>query len=89
MRLRQLAPPVQFSPGEVHEPVHAASHADHAPGTQMVRDQLRRVSGHGRLSRREEPVLGRRDLEEVVPVGGAGCRPVHARTLSQALVLCK
>lgn len=66
--------------GEVHEPVHAASHAHHAPGPQMMRDQLRRVSGRGRLARREEPVLDRRDLEEVVPVGRAGSRPVHAKT---------
>ncbi len=77
------------SRGEVHDPVHAAAHADHSPGTQMVRDQLRRVACRGRLPRREEPVLGRRDLEEVVPVGRAAGRPVHARTLSQALVLCK
>ena len=72
----------------VHEAVHATAHPDHAPGAQMVSEQLRRVAGLGRLLRREEPVLGRRDLEEVVPVRRSGGRLTHAETLSQALVSC-
>jgi hypothetical protein len=70
--------------GEVHEAVDPAAHSDHAAGAQMVREQLRRVAGLGRLLRREEPVLGRRDLEDVVPVGRSGAHLTHARTLSEA-----
>ena len=74
---------------EVHEAVDPPSHSEQAAGAQMVREQLRRVAGLGRLLCREKPVLGRRDLEEVVPVGRSGGRFAHARTLSQTLVLCK
>lgn len=66
----------------------AGGFLDHASGAQMVREQLRRIAGLGRLPRREEPILGGRDLEEAVPVGRAGGRPAHAWTLSHALVSC-
>ena len=55
--------------GEVDDAVDAAPNTKHAPRTQVVGDELRRVASLGRLLRGEEAVLSGRRLEELVPVG--------------------
>ena len=72
--------------GKMHEAVDASASSEHTPGREMVGEKLRRVSGLSRLLRRKEPVLGRRSLEEVVPVGRADSYLAHASILSETLV---
>lgn len=74
---------------KVHEAVHAASHPNDAPRSQMVREQLRRVAGGSRLLGREVPILGSGDLVERVPVGRSIRHLSHTQTLSNTLVVCK
>ena len=54
--------------GEVHEPVDATKHANDAPDTDVVHEQLRRVAGLSGLLGREVPRLPCGDLIEAVPI---------------------
>ena len=65
--------------GEVDKPIDPTTDTKHPTGAEVMRDQLGRIAGLNRLLGGEEPVLGRRGLEEVVPQSGedGATSPMH------------
>jgi hypothetical protein len=59
--------------GEVDEPVGASAHAAGLARVDVVDQELWRVARFGRLLGREQPLLGRRRLDQAAPVR-TGCR---------------
>ncbi len=74
--------------GEVDEPVGTSAHAEGLARVDVVDHELRRVARLGRLLGREQPLLGRRRVEEAVPVR-VGRNLIHAHNVNQLLFVCK
>lgn len=74
---------------KVYKPVDAAACPEHTSSTYVVHQELRGEPRFGCLPRCEHPFLGRRHLEEAIPLRTVHGRSNHARNVKPTLVSCK